>query len=410
MTPPPHRIAYLLKKFPRLSETFVLNEILHQEALGQDIHIFSRRSVDDEPTHEQLASLRATIETLPGTHTLNPWGELFVESGAAVPMENLAALVRSMKSFQGVRMGRLVAEAIYLHRRVRELGIGHVHVHFATDSAIVAMMLRALGGPPYSITAHAKDIYRTTINPLLLGRIIADSEFTVTVCDANVQHLNSILAPDASAKLRRLYNGIDLESFRPSGVTRDENHILAVGRLVPKKGFPVLLQALAQLRAKGSDCRATIVGDGTDREALEQLTGELGLTEHVTFTGPQTQARVREHLERATVFCLPCVIDSDGNRDALPTVLLEALAVGIPVVSTPVTGIPEILDDGKAGLIVTAGDARATASALERLLASAEERSALVTAGRQHVQERFDARSVAKTLGSWLTPPTPVAN
>ncbi len=399
------KIAYLLKKFPRLSETFVLNEILQQEALGRNIHIFSRREPDDEPRHPQLTSLAAEVEALPSMRGMGPWLTLF-EHSARDPelMSRFGELARELARFDHPRMHQLFAEALHLLDRTRELGIEHVHVHFATDSAITAMILAELGGPGYSLTAHAKDIYRSTVDAALLARIVERSRFTVTVCDANVRHLEQKLPESAMRKVRRLYNGIRLHEFSsPAGQDeREPDHILSVGRLVEKKGFDVLLHALALLRDHGRTFRATIAGDGDQAEALETLRDELDLADRVTFTGPLDQAAVRELMGRATVFCLPCRIGEDGNRDALPTVLLEALAMRLPCISTPVTGIPEILDEGRVGRIVPENDPEATAAALAELLDSPETRERLAAEGRLHAERNFDAQTVAQVLSEWF--------
>lgn len=399
------QIAYLLKKFPRLSETFVLGEILQQEALGRRVHVFSRREPDDEPRHPQLSNLAAQIEVLPSMRGMGPWLALF-DHAAADPelMSRFGKLARELARYDHPRMHALFAEALHLLARTRELGIAHVHVHFATDSAITAMILAELGGPGYSVTAHAKDIYRSTVDAALLSRIVAMSRFTVTVCDANVRHLEERLPAEAMAKVRRLYNGIRLQEFsaQASHEGREPDHVLSVGRLVEKKGFDVLLRALALLRNRGTPFRATIAGDGDQAEPLTQLRDELGLTDQVTFTGPVDQSAVRELMARATVFCLPCRIGEDGNRDALPTVLLEALAMRLPCISTPVTGIPEILDGGRVGRIVPEDDPEATAQALDELLASAETRERLAAEGRLHAERNFDAQAIARVLFDWF--------
>lgn len=398
------KIAYLLKKFPRLSETFVLNEILGQEDLKTDIHIFSRRKPDDEPRHPQFERLKAEVETLPYSKELNPWQEVF--PGGAIRGDLIESIRSAMRELDGVEIGRfpaLLAEAIHLRRRCVELGIDHVHVHFATDSAITAMLLRDLGGPTYSVTAHAKDIYRSTADPKLLSRVFERSAFIVTVCDANVRWLEKLVSPDALKQVRRLYNGIDLDVFVPATEPRAENEILSVGRLVEKKGFDVLLNALALLRDRNVDFHAIIAGQGEKQGELEQLAKELGLVECVEFTGPVDQGLVRRAMSKATLFCLPCVTGEDGNRDALPTVLLEALAVGLPCISTPVTGIPEILADGRAGIIVPERDVEATAKALQNLLGDRAAREQFAACGIAQARSLFDARTNADVLHGWFS-------
>lgn len=397
------KLAYLLKKFPRLSETFVLNEILGQERLGSDVHVFSRRSPDDEPAHPQLANLRATVEELPSSREINPWSEVF--PGGAVRSELVEAIRRAMVDLEGIDIPRfpgLLAEAIWLRRRARELDIRHFHVHFATDSAVTAMLCRDLGGPSYSVTAHAKDIYRSTVDRRLLSRVFERSAFCVTVCDANVRWLDGLLTEDARARVRRLYNGIDLDTFRPDRGERPRGHVLSVGRLVEKKGFDVLLDALAILRDRDVEFRATIAGDGDQAEALAAQRDRLGLGECVEFAGALDQGAVRRLMSESTLFCLPCVHGEDGNRDALPTVLLEALAVGLPCISTPVTGIPEILDQGRCGLVVPERDPEATAAAIQELLDDAQERERISTAGIARAAELFDGARNAEVLKSWF--------
>jgi glycosyltransferase involved in cell wall biosynthesis len=399
------RLAYLLKKFPRLSETFVLNEVLAQEALGRELVIFSRRPPDDEPRHPELARLRAQVELLPPSKEIDPWSALFDDQGDPEALfAAVGRVVRDARAWSHPRFGSLLAEAVWLRRRCAELGIRHVHTHFATDSAVAAMLLHALGGPTYSITAHAKDIYRSTVDPALLDRLCARSEFTVTVCDANVRQMQSMLSPAGIARVRRLYNGIDLLAFGEHGaeVPRDEDHVLSVGRLIPKKGFDVLVEAIGLLREQGRSVRATLIGDGEDRQALARQVAERGLDGAITLAGAVPADQVRAALARATVFCLPCVVGPDGNRDALPTVLIEALAAGVPIVSTPLTGIPEILDHGRCGALVPGNDPAATARALAELLDAPERRARLAAAGRAHATRAFDLAQQSRVLAGWF--------
>ena len=239
------RVAYLLKKFPRLSETFILNELLAQQERGTDLHVFSRRTPDDEARHPQLSRLAAPVEILPSVREIDPWTSLFVRGDAEL-VERVGQAARSFSGYGHPRFGSLLAEAVWLHGRCRELDIAHVHVHFATDSAMTAAMLHALGGPTYSLTMHAKDIYRNGVDPVVLDRIVGGAEFGVTVCDANVRHLRELITPGAAARVRRLYNGIDLDAFASDGRTRDADHLLSVGRLVEKKGFGVLVEAVTR--------------------------------------------------------------------------------------------------------------------------------------------------------------------
>ncbi len=396
-------LAYLLKKFPRLSETFILNELLAQERLGREIHVFSRRPPDDEPRHPELASLRATVETLPPKGEIDPW-ELLVsdEQNPDDLLGRLGRLVREARSWRHPRVPFLLVEALHVFKRTRELGIAHQHVHFATDSAVVALLVKELGGPTYSLTCHAKDIYRRTVDPAMLDRLVRGSAFVVTVCDANREYMGRQISEEALAKVHRLYNGIDLTTFAADGARREEGLVLGVGRLVEKKGFHVLLEALAILLRRGVGLSALLVGDGEERSRLEARIGELGIGERVRMLGPRDQAEVRALMSRATVLVQPSLVGQDGNRDALPTVLVESLAMELPCVSTPVTGIPEILDQGRCGVLVPENDAPATADAIEALLRDPARRARIAADGRRRAQELFDARKTARELSSWF--------
>jgi glycosyltransferase involved in cell wall biosynthesis len=400
MSTPP-RLAYLLKKFPRLSETFILNELLAQERLGQSLRVFSRRPPDDEPRHPQLEQLRAPVELLPHSREVDPWTELFVHDEGDLVVQ-VSALTRRGVLKDHPRFPSLLAEAVFLRRRCRELGVEHLHVHFATDGALLAWLLRQLGGPSYSITMHAKDIYRSTVDAQVLERLVAGSSFVVTVCDANVDWLGCKIGARAMPRVRRLYNGIDLQLFSPGDTPREADHVLAVGRLVEKKGFDVLIDAAARLAGEGRRPRFTIVGDGDQRDALAARIAAHGLHDTVHLAGPLDQHAVLALMRSATLFCLPCRVGEDGNRDALPTVLLEALACGLPVVSTPVTGIPEIVDHGQAGRLVPEDDVEATARALSELLGDEALRGRLSTSGREHAGLHFDLQRNSRTLKSWF--------
>ncbi len=351
------RVGYLLKKFPRLSETFVLNEILGQEQLGREVVVFSRRTPDDEPLHPEMARLRASIEKLPSHREIDPWKTLFLSDWEDPEglFLRVGELVRSARDWQHPRFPSLLVEALHLLARVRELGVDHIHAHFATDSAIVAMLLHELGGPGYSITAHAKDIYRSTVNDELLSRMFSGAEFVVTVCDANVAALESRLSPSAMSKVRRLYNGINLEDYSPTFEGRDENHVLAIGRLVEKKGFGVLLNALHKMAEEGVDFRASIIGQGDQEQALRERIEELCLQGRVSLLGPRDQGEVRSKMRQATIFCLPCVIGADGNREAIDFHVI-AHTGRLNVGSVSVVAFHQCLGHGGTDCVVVAAE------------------------------------------------------
>ena len=396
-------LGYLLKKFPRLSETFVLGEILAQEELGRGISVYSRREPDDEPRHPELARLRAEVHQLPSSSGIDPF-TLLLEGAEQDPriLEKLAATLQDLRPLEVQRLPKLVAEALWIVADTRRRGIRHLHVHFATESAIVAHIAHRLGGPGYSITAHAKDLYRTTVDPHLLGRLVEGSAFTVTVCDANVEHLRERLEPAAMAKVRRHYNGIEQSLYVGLERRPVPGRILSIGRLVEKKGFDTLLDALDLLSERGVEFEAELIGEGEERQALERRAAEGPSSARVRFLGALPADSVRERLARAAVFGLPCRIGADGNRDALPTVLLEAQAAGVPLVSAPVGGVAEILDQGRAGHLVPSDDPHALADILAGVLSDPERERERVEHGRRLGARLFDRATQARTLHGWF--------
>ncbi len=269
----------------------------------------------------------------------------------------------------------------------------------------VANFVHRLSGLPYSFTAHAKDIFHQDVQPGALRGKIGAARFAVTVSDFNRGYLMDVLAGQPG-DVRRLYNGIDLGYFTPDlWAERETDLILSVGRLVEKKGFDDLIRACALLRGWGVSFRCEIIGKGEARDTLQSLIDGLELGDLVTLVGPKSQDKVLEAYRRASLFALPCVIASDGNRDGLPTVLLEAMATGLPAVSTNLVGVPEIIDHGVDGLLVAPGDHVALATALARLLHDQELRQRMSEAGQRKVAERFDVRSNVATLHRWLAEP-----
>ncbi len=403
------RVGYVLKKFPRLSETFVLNEILELERQGVDVTVLSLHRPDDGRFHEKLARLRGSVVYVPARTGLDLRAQLTAHSntlrarGQALANE-LADLLPEpdQDPWATLRWGFEVAQAV----RVR--GLDRLHAHFASVATRVARVAHLLTDVPYSFTSHAKDIYRDTVEPAAYARLLSTADFAVTVCDANRHYIVDRLAGPYADKVRRLYNGIELAEFAAtSDAVREPGLIVGVGRLIEKKGFGYLVDAVADLLRKGENVRCAIVGDGEDSVALEKKVQALG-TDKITLLGPRSHHEVRALLRRASVFALPCVIGGDGNRDALPTVLLEAMAAGVPVVTTPVVGNAEIVDGGRAGVLVPERDAAALAVALRTLLHDAPRRAALAQAGGRRVRELFDLAQNVATLRAWFGAPTPV--
>ena len=286
---------------------------------------------------------------------------------------------------------RTQAQAAWVAERARALDVMHLHAHFATGATALACDVHARTGLPFSFTAHAKDIYHESVDFAFVRDAVLASAFTVTVSDHNVAHLVGACGVAVTPRLVRLYNGIDLRRFAFAGPSqRLKDHILAVGRFVEKKGFLDLIDAIAHVRDKGRVVRLTLVGTGEQEAQIHARITAHRLGALVTLTGALTQDQVIALMRTHTLMALPCVIGADGNRDGLPTVLLEAMASGLPVVSTDVTGIPEMIRDGATGRIVAQRSPRWLAGALDTLLASPQARASLAVAARADVERRFN--------------------
>lgn len=396
-------IGYVLKKFPRASETFILNEILALQRLGVDVTVFSLNRPDDGVFHAGLAELKRPVVYLTSRKP-DAWLALLRQHRGTV-IGNGATLLAEFDDL--LSAGRpdawtLLGNTIDVALLAREHGVQHLHAHFATVAAYAARGAHSLTGLPFSVTCHAKDIYREGIVPAHFQSLLRSAAFVATVCAANRRWIEERLAGDEGPDLRVLYNGVDTARFHPrERAPATTPTLLAVGRLVEKKGFHVLLDALALLAARGTRPRCLLVGDGEDRVMLTDRCARLGLRD-VEFLGMRTHDEVRRLVASAHAMVLPCIVGHDGNRDALPTVLLEALAAGLPVISTAVGGVEEIVDDGRAGMLVPAGEAAPLAAAIESLLRDPAARTTLAANGRARAERLFDlARNVA-TLQGWF--------
>lgn len=379
----PERVGYVLKAFPRLSETFVVSELLAQQRAGVELEVFSLRPAAEGCADDEHRELRCPVTYLSSEQITV--GVLMDALRAARELGDVDALLDAAVD----EHPRELVQAVELACQVCERGITRLHAHFANVAAAVARLAAQLAGVPYSVTAHAKDIFHEDVTDQLLERQLGAASAVVTVSDFNVEHLRERL-PALAERLHRVYNGLALARFAYSEPRRRAAHVVAVGRLVEKKGFDDLVRACALLAGGGRSFSCTIVGGGVEDEALGEQVRRLGLERVVTLTGPYGQREVRRVVADAAALAAPCVVGSDGNRDGLPTVLLEAMALGTPCVATPVTGVPEALIDGHTGLLVPQRDPPALAAALARLLDDAQLRVRLATAARDHVETHFD--------------------
>ncbi len=278
--------------------------------------------------------------------------------------------------------------------------IDHLHAHFAHDPALVAYLVHEMTGIPFSFTAHARDLYQ--VPEKALTDRIRESSAVVTCCGANIEYLNQI-APSHQPKFSLIYHGVNLKDFQPlldADQVSDPKIplILSVGRLVEKKGFQDLLRALLIVKQSGVSFQCAIYGDGPLCQELEQWIQEHGMTDEVSLKGDRTQQELISVYQDATLFALTPIQTEDGDRDGIPNVLVEAMAVGLPVITTAVSGIPELVEHNQNGLLYQSHDVEGISSGIIDLLQDVQKRRRLGSAASKKVREQFDVTQAASRL------------
>jgi colanic acid/amylovoran biosynthesis glycosyltransferase len=395
MLPDVGRVAYVVKRFPRYSETFIVNEILAHEAAGLEIEIFSIRPPNDTHFQDLLSRVRAPVHYLPSEALRAPDLWSAVQRAA----EAIPDVWQRLAGAHG-NDARDVYQGLLLAREIRIRRISHIHAHFAGLTTSVTRLAALFSGVPFTFTAHAKDIFHEAVSVEDLRRKMTDAAATVTVSDYNVEHLKSVCG-SAAERTVRIYNGIDLDrfTFHPPEDRSSPLRIVGVGRLVEKKGFADLIRACALL-ARSRSVTCEIIGTGELENELRNMIAQHELSSHVRLLGPRPQAEVIEAVRNAAIFAAPCIVGSDGNRDGLPTTLLEAMALGTPCIATDVTAIPEVIRDGVTGILVRQGDVTGLANGLMLLLSVAELRAKLAREARALIEREFNIHANTARLRS----------
>ena len=376
--------AVLVKRFPRLSETFILNEFLELRRQGLAVRLFAimdpheaqsqpeALAVAPEVTYLQEGPLVRQLPRAARAARRHPWGTL-AAAGWVLTRHSRAA-------------ARNYVHALVLLDHLDHGGYGHLHAHFAHSPAAIAFIVNKISGRRYSVTGHAKDIYTTLAENLAMR--CHKAAFVTTCTAANQRYLIDDIALDPERVLL-CRHGVHLERFTRLERSPQPGRILSIGRLVPKKGYEVLLRACALLAQRGRQFELVIIGGGDLRPQLEALAGELGIADRVRMTGARPQADLLHELSNAEIFALAPLVLPDGDRDGVPNVILEAMAAGVPVVSTAVSGVPEVIHHGVTGLLAPAGDPQALADALEEMLADSELRRRLSGSAQAFAKENF---------------------
>jgi colanic acid/amylovoran biosynthesis glycosyltransferase len=392
----PKRIGYVLKRYPRYSETFIVNEILAHEAAGLDIQIFSLMPPADSHFQDIIGYVKAPVRYLPYENIkgIDFW-QAVEEAENAIP-----GVLTKLKLAVGENY-RDIYQALVLTSAVRSTAIEHLHAHFSTSATTVARMASLFSEVPYTFTAHAKDIYHQDVNHVSLQRKVYDAVAVITIGEYNLNYLRRMFPTSDHSKIVRIYNGLDLASFPYRKPERRKKEIVAVGRLVEKKGFDILIEACALLyrRRRGNNqFHCSIIGTGPLESTLRAQIEQLGLNTKVQLTGALPRIEMLRYIQEATVLAAPSVVGHDGDRDGLPTTLLEAMALGTPCISTDVTGIPEVIHDGDTGLMVPQRDSVALANSLERLLEDPKLATSLAEKARALIESKFDIHKNTASL------------
>ena len=424
----PRAVAYVLKGFPRLSEMFIASEIYRLEQMGLRLKLYVLMPPDESMRHEIVNRIQTKPDYLPATTSLSTtrlprWLRQNLPSflpGVARVLWHYpkgtvraaaAALAQSLRArprFWSIPKKQYVKEFLRATALADRLShtpeVYHLHAHFSHGATTVTWLASLITGLPFSFTAHAKDIYCESLNPAgLLSRKMNAAEFVATCTETNRKHLKGL----SSTPVYCIYHGLNADFsrlLREQVSTPKRNsplRLLAVGRLVPKKGFDVLIEACATLKNRGVSFETLIIGEtGEHERELRNRIAHHGLETYVKLAGPTTQAELLREYQRATVFCLPCRVLENGDRDGIPNVLMEAMSCGLPVVTTDVSGIPELVRNGVNGLLVTPDDPAAMAGALQLLqedpcLAASLGREAVKT-----VRENFDGERTTQQLAS----------
>jgi glycosyltransferase involved in cell wall biosynthesis len=392
---PRPRLAYLYSRYPVVSQTFCDSEMLALEGMGFDLEVVSLNPPPDSFRHERLDRLRAEIHY--------PAPEDFIEAQAYQPAfhQELGALIKDHdtrygKSFKSRTRAR---NAWHFAPQLRSLGVTHVHVHFANRATHSALFLKKLGFT-FSFTAHAQDFMVDLGSDDLLREMVRESEFVVAVSDFS-RGLLCKTCPDSEAKVLRIYNGIELDDFptAQTSANTDTLRLVSVGRLIEFKGFQHLIKSMALLKQRGVNAELRIIGEGPARVELETQIVGAGLQQEVKLLGVRSQEQIKRELAEAQVFVLPSIVDSKGASDILPTVITEAMACRLPVVSTTVAGIPEMVQHEETGLLVEPKDEAGMADALVMLAEQPELRTRMGDAGRKHAEKLFALSVTAGALG-----------
>jgi glycosyltransferase involved in cell wall biosynthesis len=389
--------AYLFERFPSFGQTFCYREVAEIYRQGVAAPIFSIRNPKDEPAQDW------DVRIVQRAHYLPEERELLDDVRRASKKGRLAREIIAALDEWGRRTDFLrLYQAIYVGLRLQEAGISHVHAHFAGMAARTAFWIAKFFPITFSFTAHANDIFAPRKFEIGLDKLVEAARVVVTETDYAEKFLRERF-PERADRIHRIYNGLTLAEFGRATFSSDPALIVAIGRLIAKKGFANLIHASALLVDRERSFRCEIFGDGPLENQLRAQIEELGLQKRVRLLGAKPQPEIKERLAKASVFVMPSMPDADGGMDNLPTVIMEAMATGLPVVSTRIGGIPEMVIDNQTGFLVQPEDAVALAGAIERVTNDRSLGRKLGQAGYERSQKLFSIEKNVRELCALLS-------
>jgi colanic acid/amylovoran biosynthesis glycosyltransferase len=392
------QFAYLFERFPSFGQTFCYREVAELARQGVTPLIFAIRNPKNEPPQDWDQGIVQRVHYLPDEE------QLLGEVRRASKKGKLTKEVIGVLDEWGRRTDFLrLYQAVYVGLRLQKMGIRHVHAHFAGMAARTAFWISRFFPITFSFTAHANDIFAPRKFEIGLDKLVDAARVIVTETDYAAEFLREHF-PYRADRIYRIYNGLDLALFKRADFSSFPQLIVAVGRLIAKKGFADLIRACRLLKERGKLFRCEIIGEGPLEQELGGQINQLGLQDCVGLPGTKPQHEIREHLAAASVFVLPSVIDVDGGMDNLPTVIMEAMAAGLPVVATAIGGIPEMVIQNETGFLVPPGDAGALADAIERLFDDIGLAQRLGEGGFQRAKELFSIEKNVRSLLALIDP------
>jgi colanic acid/amylovoran biosynthesis glycosyltransferase len=382
------QLAYLFERFPAFTKTFCAREVAELYHQNYRVPIFSiRRPNDERPLNIPLEEV--AIHYLPDSNS--PFFKIPTRWSGRKFSDYWDKEIDSRDKHR-------FYEAIYLGKHLNKLGIKHLHVHFAGLAARTAWWVKKLFGISYSFTGHANDIFvEKPDQRVSLKSLIADARFVVTVSDFAVNYLRSRF-PFGAGKIYRVYNGLDLAQFAAARAESIPPRLLSVGRLIAKKGYSDLLEACRLLRDQKLEFQCTIVGGGPEHLPLRRFVEQHGLNRLIDLTGPKSQTEIVQLLAQSQIFVFSAQQDETGDQDNLPTVVVEALASGLPVIASRLAGIPEIIIDQTNGLLVPPQNPEALATAIRTLLIDPQKRQDFGTSALKTAHNKFALPDTVREL------------